>query len=145
MKKFNINNYVEFKLTDEGVKILKGYYDQIDKSLFKIFRAKGFREVPNDNGRIKMQFWYAMMIFSPYFMNCGENIFKNNDIYFNEKELKNIALINCKDGLNDQKKEILAKINLLLKLKDVDEKELKDIILICLESLQFELFELLKK
>lgn len=75
--KFNINNDVRIKLTDEGIKIYKSMWQEIIKRLPKEAknRMKKFMEPEIDEeGYSRMQLWEVMNIYGKYMYNGNVNI-----------------------------------------------------------------------
>ena len=76
MKEFNINEYVQFKLTDYGKEVIESRPHRIYAKLAK-------------DGYYRMQMYEFMDCFAGYILNNGgEQIIKNNIIKISNKDLK---------------------------------------------------------
>ena len=89
MIKFNINNYIKFKLTEYGEQKLQLYINNIDYIPIELERFRGYLREKNksdENGYHTMQMWYAMSIFGTSFHNGAMNIFDGNLIYIDDSD-----------------------------------------------------------
>ncbi|WP_346938225.1 hypothetical protein [uncultured Clostridium sp.] len=74
--KFNLNNYVKVKLTEEGVKILKTEHDNLNKSIIKR-GGKGFGDFKLDldsDGYYKTQMWRLIQDFNKSMFMGNNNL-----------------------------------------------------------------------
>lgn len=74
MKTFNINNYVSFKPTDYGKDVYKKHYEKYGLEL--------------GDGICKMQMHEFMHVFDDKAFTGNSNFIKNNEIHFDEEDLK---------------------------------------------------------
>lgn len=93
MKEFNVNDYVEVKLTDAGLKILEAQHNALLNNLTPEGRETiGDFKIPetNEEGYTRFQFWQLMQAFGNYMYMGNTNIpFETNirisDEYLVEK------------------------------------------------------------
>ncbi len=99
MKEFNINDYVNIKLTETGIAILKNRHDNILKNYAnnpEVLKILGEFNAPiDDNGYTQMQLWEVMHIFGDYLYHGNPNLpFEMNitisDEYLKDKERSKI-------------------------------------------------------
>jgi len=76
MKMFNLNDYIYFKLTEEGVKMLKGSYRIKDAG----------------NGLYKMQTWEFCGMFGKEMKCAGQVQSVETTVFFEDKDLKEESL-----------------------------------------------------
>jgi len=92
MKKFNINNTVKVKLSITGAKVINMKNSEYNK----FFEDKGIKDIKKlkedyEAGDIyENQLWVIMNEFGPGFLVGGQAPFINNEIYFNDKNLKDV-------------------------------------------------------
>lgn len=91
MVKFNINDHVKVKLTEKGRDIYYHRYDdwfgQFPNSDYVPIAS--YPEVDED-GYTEIQLWHLMEIFGPYLYNGCNVPFEDNNIYFDEKTVKEV-------------------------------------------------------
>lgn len=90
MKNININGFVKVRLTPKGVDV---YYHQFDELNEKL-KCRGVEKpiercMPqiDENGLTEMQFHHLMNIYGEYMTPGRDNVFVDNRIYFNDKDL----------------------------------------------------------
>lgn len=87
MVKFNLNNYVYFKLTEHGLDKLKKDHECLNS--WCNGKLGDFKELKEDeNGFVKMQAWRFMSHFGELMGNGLNSPVKECEIYFEEKDLK---------------------------------------------------------
>ena len=93
MKEFNINDYVNIKLTEAGIAILKRRHDNILKAYAgnpEVLKTLGEFKTPevDENGYTQMQMWEVMQAFGNYMYNGDPNIPFEMNIAISEEYLK---------------------------------------------------------
>lgn len=92
---FNINHMIKVKLTDSGKDILNKHFSEINKyceSLELNYTLTQYVEeyAEGADGYTKFQLWDFMNIFGSYFRLGSPLIIQNNDIIFNEEDLREV-------------------------------------------------------
>lgn len=77
--RYNLNDYVKFKLTDHGKDIFYHQFDKLNEEILKergtLFIEPRFPE-EDENGYTKMQLWQFMRLYGPHLWNgCEPPIF----------------------------------------------------------------------
>lgn len=85
MKIFNLNDYVNIKLTETGIAILKEEHDKYLKEYAGEFK---YPEI-DENGYTQMQMWEVMQIFGKYMYNGNPNLPFEPNIAISDIYLKN--------------------------------------------------------
>ncbi len=92
MKKFNMNNLVKVKLSSKGAEVK----NMINSGTNKFFEDKGIKDIKKLKedyvaGDIyENQLWVIMTEFGPGLLIGGESPFIDCEIYFNDKNLKDV-------------------------------------------------------
>lgn len=85
-KSFNINNPVKFKLTKEGLEILKNHDKELESYGNEVINLKPERKLDN-KGCYEMPLWKLMSIFGEGCSISKNPPFKNCEILIKEKDL----------------------------------------------------------
>ena len=81
MKTVNLNEYVKFKLTDKGNKIIENHRKTLSKLVgYEVSRDTVVKV--DRNGYEYLQLWEFMKIFSDEMRNGQEPLVENNNLYF---------------------------------------------------------------
>ena len=89
MKKYNINEYVYVKLTEEGKRLLEEFYDSMGligeiKTLFPTTRG----------GYTRFQLYEIALIFGKHLYNGSTTqLFFNNDLVFDDNHLRDTNIL----------------------------------------------------
>lgn len=85
---FNVNLYIYFKPTEEGIKILKDNHDRLDKRIRSVGGTglDSFKLNIDENGYCSMQMWSFMQIFGPH-ISLSSVLFETN-VLFKTKDLR---------------------------------------------------------
>lgn len=83
---FNINDVVQFRLTDYGKKLYSEYVEsrfQKEKIGGHDLRKFALEQIePNEDGMSELQLWKLMEVFGPSIDHGGKTIFVDNKLYF---------------------------------------------------------------
>ena len=93
MKEFNMNNYVNIKLTEAGIAILKSRHDNLLKAYAsnpEVLKTLGEFKTPeiDENGYTQMKMWEVMQTFGNYMYNGDSDIPFEITIAISEEYLK---------------------------------------------------------
>ena len=94
---FNINNYIEIKLTQYGKDILKEKEDKIFTE-YPSLKEYLYKYKVNNRGYLKLQLWEVMNIFGSYLGTCCDAPFemdikiKSSDVEVDQEEAKQIFI-----------------------------------------------------
>lgn len=93
MKEFNINGYVNIKLTEAGIEILKSRHNNMLKAYAnnpEVLKRLGEFKTPevDENGYTQMQMWKVMQLFGNYMNDGNPNIPFEMTILISDEYLK---------------------------------------------------------
>ena len=80
--KVNLNNYVKFKLNDNGIVILKEYIDGLGMTDRMVISDVAKLD---DDGYRYMQLWSFMSVFGKHLMIGNKPFVEDNNLYFEYK------------------------------------------------------------
>ena len=105
---FNINNYVEIKLTQYGKDILKEKEDKIFTE-YPSLKEYLYKYKVNNRGYLKLQLWEVMSIFGDYLGNGCDTPFemdikiKSSDVEVDQEEAKQFFIESVAKSVGNNK------------------------------------------
>ena len=92
MKKFNLNEFIKFRLNDRGKDIFYHQYDELNKWLESNGAKPLERLFPavDEDGYTEFQLWHFMNIYGPHMANGAPAFWEDANIYIKDEDLKNV-------------------------------------------------------